>query len=298
MVPDTVFTEIEDTFFISADVRCLGASGGRIYFSDYKEGMVVLNPSYHIVERYANFGQGPGETAGASSFYVGENDSVYLVNEGKQAVELYAGGKHCKSIRFPAGVRLTSVTRFFAQGQAVYHPTVDPKAPLTSFDDAGEVRFWGQYTEQDDPDLWLHLERHAVRSDSCFFLIRTALPSMQQYTMDGRLIREYDLSGIAEVKQMIKAYRSQEQVPNSMFIVTQDACYDSGTVYLLIATEDNDKGYRCNTIAAIDTRALESHEPEVFYLPEKVYTTFCVSGGKLTAYNMGRAAIEVYTLPQ
>jgi hypothetical protein len=265
-----------------------------IYFSDYSENLVVLDSHFNVKKRIGSKGQGPGELLGANHFYIAGNDSIYIINDGKQAVELFVGEKHTAHIPFPSEVRLNS-SRFFVENQSVFHSIVPGDFPVIVFDEHSRInQYLCNYTDLDNPDLRLHSDRHVLKGDKAFFLIGRTLPVFQMYSGEGKLKGEYDLRQIQEIDKTVKTYNATPQVPTTYFVMIQDVYYDNQKVYLLIATENP---YSCNLLCVFDIKEEIKHV-QTFQQEGKIYGSFCVKNNKLIAFNTMDASLDVFTLPE
>ena len=291
LICEKVVEEFNDSMFVPPTVKCMDYKNGKLYISDYREGMIVLDENLNIFQTYANHGPGPGETVGAAHFFVEENDSVYLLNEGKNSVELYVEGKNFQTISFPEKIPLTYSTRFFVENNNIFHTTIVKEGPVVVFGkNEEEVRFLGKYMT-----LPRHLTRHTVKGDDCYFVIGSVLPALQKYSFDGNLLDEVDLSIIPEIERMVKKYKRTAQDPSSYFSIVQDACFYGGKLYMLIATDID--GFYCNLICSIDFIYDKGIKTDFYVLPNTVYTSFCVGDKNvLYAFNPKDSSIEVFKM--
>jgi hypothetical protein len=248
---DTTFSELSDSSFIPTRVMCMNVNNEDIYFSDYSGGIVVLDKSFNVKEKIGKRGEGPAEFLGAAHFYVEKEDSIYVLNEGKHAIELFVKGKHLKQIRYPKQASLTNCTRFFSENQLIFHSIISDSLSTIVFDNNSHIcRFIGKYTDWDDPDLRLHSTRHVLKGDQSFFIIGCTLPVFQIYSFDGKLITEYDLKEIPEINTVVKKYNMRAQTNTTYFTMIQDVYYDNHKIYLLVA--NNKDGYVCNEICILE----------------------------------------------
>jgi hypothetical protein len=296
LLPDTTFSELSDSSFVPSHVKCVDTYGGDLYFSAYSGELVVLDADLHLKRRFGSSGGGPGEFLGAAHFYIGKDDSIHILNDGKHAFELFVGGKHAKHIPFPQEAALSNNTRFFVENGSIFHSAISDNHPVVVFDEKSNInRFICDYTTWDRPDFKHHSTRHLVKGDKCFFVSGLTLPVFQKYSLDGKLIMKYDLEKIPEIKKTVKRYKNTPQVPNTYFVMVHDIYYRNGKVYLLVGT--NDPKYSCNTICVLDVSDAIIHSAS-FRLSGIVYESFCVTENhNLIAYNAVTAEIEVFTLP-
>ncbi len=294
LVPDTVLNELNDSIFISPHIKCMAVSAnGDIHYTDYADGMVVLDTCYNLKSRIGTRGLGPGELIGAAHFYLGENDSIYILNEGKRAIEVFSGGNYNHTIDLPESICFTFNTRFLVHGGDIYHSVIAKEAPVFMFG-GYEPIFLCSYAISDDPTFGRHATKHVVEGDNCFFLIGCAYPVLQQYSMQGKLLQDCDLSIVPEIEKMMEAYQNTLQNPGSYFTIIQDAYYTDNHLYVLIGTRKQGK-YFCHDVAVLYASESELKHIATYRLSENVYDSFCVGGTKIYAHNASKSSIDIFT---
>lgn len=295
--PDTVLSELEDTFFISPQIKCMDVCNGNLYYSDYSGEVVIVNPQYKVIKRIGFRGQGPGELLGPAHFYIANEDSLYILNEWKQNIELFVNGQYAQRYPFPEHERFTSLTRFFANGQHLYHSILSEKAPVIVYGiDSSLNKYLGNSTKYDKPEFVRHSTRHVVNGDGSFLVVGCVYPILQVYTYGGDLQQEYDLTNVPEIKEMVAVYNSKAQVPNQYFTIVQDAYFCNQKLYLLIGRTEKEK-YNCHTICVFHILHDRIEHESTLYLSREVYDTFCVKENRvLYAYSASDACIDVFNI--
>lgn len=292
---DSTFSELSDSSFVPPRVMCLAVKDDNFYFSNYSDGVVVLYPDFKFSKRIGSRGEGPGELLGCGHIYVGNNDSIYALNEGKHSIEVFVKDKHVSHISFPKNVSLSFSTRFFLHNQCVYHSVIGDSLAAIIFDNSSSInRYICDYTRWDDPKLARHSSRHLVKGVASFFVVGCALPIFQRYSFSGKLLEEYNLEDLPKISRMIEKYKRESQEPTNYFTIIQDAYYYDEKIYLLVATNENE--YFCNTIYVLDVSGKTKHI-QTFKLSGDVYETFCVKGNFLVAFNSMNACIDRFKLP-
>ena len=294
---NATLTELSDSSFIPTIVTCIDANENGLYFSDYAEGVIVLDKDLNVKKRIGSRGEGPGEFIGAAHFCLGKDDSIYVLNEGKQALELFIKGEHVKHIPFPQETSFTIITCFFFEHQLIYHSVVSDSLQVVVFDNSSNInKFICSNTSIDKPDFKRHSGRHLIKGDSSFFVIGCTLPIFQVYSFDGKLIAEHDLRTIPEIRKNAEAYKNTPQVPNTYSIMIRDACYNDGKVYLLVIT--NEDKYICNKVCVLDVSEKIEHI-NTLELTGSVYGSFCITKeGRIVAFNALEASLDFFTLPE
>lgn len=291
---DTTFSELGDSFFVPPQVRCMDSSKELLYYTDYAGGLVVLDKGYQVKKQLGGRGQGPGEFLGAAHFCLVGKDSVYILNEGKHSIDVYVGDENRQTISFPTSARFTFNTRFFVDKGKIYHSVITKEFPVVAFNNDTSV-FMCSYTPFDDSSMGRHATKHVLKGDNSFFLIGCVYPTLEQYSMDGELLKQFDLSVIPEILQMMQVYRDTPKDPGSYFTVIQDAYYCNYNLYLLIGLLKNGN-YFCNTVAVLNISDPEWKYTECFHLSGKVYDAFCVNDGKIYIHDPSRSCLDVFRL--
>lgn len=293
--PDTTISVLNDSSFIPPNMKCLDMENDAIYYSDYANGIVILDTCYQVKAQIGSRGQGPGEFLGAAHFYIDNQDSMYVLDEGKRAMELFVKGEYKRTIPFPENLRLSFNTRFWVDQQNICHSVIAKEAPLVVFG-KDTPKFLGSYIIHDNPELGRHTTKHVLKGeDNTFFVIGCVYPTLQQYSLDGSLLQEFDLSLIPEINKMIKAYKNAPQSKDSYFTVIQDVYFYKKHLYMLVATTD-DSRYNCKVIAVIDTSDNALQHTATYHLSGDVYDTFCVGNGRLYAHNLKKSCLDIYRL--
>jgi hypothetical protein len=146
----------------------------------------------------------------------------------------------------------------------------------------------------DNSEYKSHSSRHLIKGDNSFFVIGQALPVFQEYSYEGRLLNNYDLTLIPEIKKQIHKYENEQKAPNSHFIMIQDIYYANGRIYILIANDIEQ--YKCNIICVFDVSKDIKHV-KTFFLSEDIYSTFCVFDNQIVAVNYN-ACIDVFRITE
>ena len=297
LLPDTVLSEIEDTFFISSQIKCMDIYNENLYYSDYSGEIVIINPQYKIIKRIGSRGQGPGELLGPAHFYIANEDSLYILNEWKQNVELFVKEQYVQQYPFPKHTRFTFLTRFFAKDQQIYHSILPEISPIIAYGkDSTLNKYYGNLTKYDKQELARHSTRHVIKGDHFFFVIGCVYPILQTYTYNGKLQQEYDLTNVPEIKEMVAIYNSKKQVPNRYFTIVQDAYFCNKKLYLLIGRTDKEK-YNCHIICVFNILNNKIKHDSTLYLSKNVYDSFCVNrNNTLYAYSASNACIDVFDI--
>ncbi|MBN2259665.1 MAG: hypothetical protein JW702_03935, partial [Clostridiales bacterium] len=119
MKRDTLITQFSDSSYFS-DIRSMYYYRDNIYLTDYQRSQIIkLNKSGEVIKCLSEKGMGPGEMQGASDLFVKE-DSIFVINDFKQCLELFSNSKHLKSIMIPSQTRMATGTRFAYYNNTLY----------------------------------------------------------------------------------------------------------------------------------------------------------------------------------
>jgi len=290
-----VIDEFSDSSFVPRRVVCIDANQDHFYCTDYSAGYFVLDKDFNLIKRVGIVGQGPADFLGSAHFYM-QNDSLYIWNDGKQAIQLFVNDKHEKQIAMPKGLSFSPNTCFFVENQQIYHSVRGDTLPVVAFDENSiKKTYLCRFTSQDDVNFKLHSARHIIKAKNGFYVIGSALPIFQKYDFDGKLLETYNMEKLPEIRQQLQWMKSQEKVPNAHFTMCQDVFYDEGKLFLLAATNIH-QDYWCNTVYVFDVAENIEHIATLKLGSGRAYGSFCVKSDTLLAHNMMDASLDVYNI--
>lgn len=287
--------EFHDSTFLSGSVMCMDVMQNDIVLTDYNMGQViVLDSNLIIKQRIGETGAGLNEFVRAEKFST-LDDKLYVINDGGNHVKVFEKYNFRYNINFPQNITLTTWTRFFCFNNQIYHSVISKETPAISFDVNGITNNKiCNYTDIDNASLPFHSSRHLIKGENSFFVIAKVLPIFEEYNMEYKKIKSFDLSTIEDVESIVKKYKNTQQYPDKYFVMIQDVFYSKNKVFLLLASSID--MYSCNKIIVLSVKN-EIKQIAAVELTGKVYLSFCVKNDKLFAFNALNAQIEAYKLP-
>lgn len=291
--PEQVVNQLGDSLYLSPQISCIDHRNGKTYISDYRQGLMVLRADFCLDTILATQGHGRGEVNGCGSFYLDDVQTLTLLDDmNRRYVHFLPNGTFVTDRN--SGMDYISTGRFFTVGDTVYNAIKKNENTVVQLKDGVSVKTLCPLTDREDIRQPAPSERHLLWTGSTFLVLGTALPILQEYTLSGQLVQDFDLSTLPQLAGPFE-YNSQNATGNSYFVVIQDAYYREGFLYLLSATQEP---YLCNHISVLKKT---DHQFKVFaniQLSGKAYSTFCITADrKCLAVNAQTSAIEVYPLP-
>jgi hypothetical protein len=292
---DTTFNELSDSSFVPNQVMNMAFFEDDLYFSDYTGCIILLDKQLRFKRKIGSRGQGPGELLYSGYFYVISDDSIYVLHEAKRTFELFVNGRNVGHTSVPDEIRLSGSVRFFVHNQFIFHSLVSGKNSVAVFDSESQTnQFICNFTPWDKPDLTLHSCRHLLKGEDAFFVIGYTLPIFQVYSFEGKLLKDYDLTQIPEIRKVVQKYQQTPQVPTTYAAMITDVYYDQGKVYLLVGTYTDE--YSNNTLCVLDVKEDIRHI-HTFKLQDRAYRSFCVKDNTIAASNITTAGLDFFTIP-
>lgn len=285
--------KINDSLYLSQQISCIDSKFNKIYISDYRQGLFVLNANYSLDTLLAPNGHGKGEINGCGSIFIDDAQTITVLDDMNRRYVRYSQEGYC----FPEKNLITSYIsthRFFSKGDTVFSAIKKDKNTIVLTKNGETIHKICPLTTKDDIRRPALSERHILLIDSTFLIIGVALPILQEYSLSGKLLNDYDLSSIQPIVESFNANINTPK-PNSYFEVVQDAYYKDSHIYLLYGSP---KPYTCNNIIVIEKNNNQFRLVANLKLPGTTYSTFCVTDNhQCIAVNRQTSAIEVYRIP-
>lgn len=285
--------KINDSIYLSQQISCIDFKFNKLYISDYRQGLYVLNANYSLDTLLATNGRGRGEVNGCGCFFIDDAQTITLLDDMNRRYVHYSQ----EGTFFPDKDPITSyisIHRFFSKGDTIFSAIKKDSNTIGLTKNGEIIHKICPLTTKDDIRRPALSERHLLLDDSTFFSIGVALPILQEYSLSGKLLNDYDLSSIQLMKKSFNENVNTTK-PNSYFEVIQDAYYKNGYIYLLYGTP---KPYTCNNIIVIEKNNNKFILVANLKLPGTTYSTFCVTENhQCIAVNRQTSAIEVYRIP-
>jgi hypothetical protein len=242
--------EFSDSSYFS-DIRFMYADNNLLYVSDYTRNQImvldILNNEY-LTSTVSSNGEGPGELLGALAIIV-NNDTLFVYDDGKRAVSLFAGKKYIRNIKTP----FVTEYRFGLKNRCLVMSGFQHPHSLCFLNiDTDSIVWFGKMFNFHSPVTnRIRNCRDIYISDNNIFAVSDNQPVVERYDMDGNFIDEYNyLDDVREVKDQL-SYILDQSAENSYCIIIGDGYLYNNKLYLILTTRKNNT-VKKNTILEID----------------------------------------------
>jgi|GEM_PF-6990776 len=284
---------LTDSSFFS-DVRNIDFKNGNYLISDYKRSQVLeLDTGLNLKLVYGSLGEGPGEMKGVSRFFF-YDDTIFAISQGKKTIECFKHGipSSVKTIDIPQGVIGTRFDfRFFVnERNIVLSAPQSGKIVSMLKRDGNQEMSIGELRKFDLPpnsDLfetttrninWLFLNEGNIIS------IGDVVPEIQVMNFYGKIISSQNLYDIPTIRERDYYISQQAFAEHTTYAFFRDAYFDKTKLYLLCISGKEKKALRSNRILIFDLSNSKFRLREEIELPGKWYSSFCVAGDLILAY--------------
>jgi hypothetical protein len=286
--------QLSDTTFIS-DVRSIYYNKNKFYLSDYKRNqIIILDQKLKFINTIGNTGNGPGELNGASQLYV-DNDTLYVINDGKNAIEVFINEKYTNTILFPNMNHLASTKRFSKYKGKIYISNVSSNnnSSIVSFDSQDRMIPFGVLHKYNTPkETIIKNEKHILTYKDKIISISDNVPKIEMYDAKGILITEFDYGDVNLIKEFMTFTNKQKSAENSYFVLVSDAYIFADNLYLMILSLENNK-VKSNKILEIKINDNAFKINRILNLGDDWYQSICITNNQLIASN---GTITVFSL--
>ncbi len=282
--------EYPDSSFIG-DVKCLQIDNGRLFLLDINRRSVIsLSLVFSDFKTISIGGRGPGELIAPYSFFV-DGDSVHVVDFGPREVKSYNKGIISKKTPFANQVRDCR----FVKSEGIFY------LPYKS-DDISVVRMIPG--KELFPLLGTENFSSPVKTatmNSCNILaygdllvvVPEALPYVKIVDKSGEVLKTIELGQSYSYNKNYSYSHNTDLLEKTCIILNHDACIFGNTLFVLVPKYG--ENYECNRIITVDL-ATGIISEKIMVLEGINYTSICVSGSRLYAFNKGENQLEVYEL--
>lgn len=277
--------QLSDTTFIS-DIRSIYYNKNKFYLSDYKRNqIIILDQKLKFINTIGNTGKGPGELNGASQLYV-DNDTLYVINDGKNAIEVFINEKYTNTILFPNMNHLAITKRFSKYKDKIYISNVSSNnSSIVSFDSQDRMIPFGVLHKYNTPkETIIKNEKHILTYKDKIISISDNVPIIEMYDAKGVLITEFDYGNVNLIKEFITFTNKQESSENSYFVLVSDAYIFSDNLYLMVLSLENNK-VKSNKILEIKINEKAFKINRILNLGDDWYQSICITNNQLIASN-------------
>lgn len=282
LVRDTLITQFSDSSFFS-DIRSIYCND-FIYLTDYQRNQIIkLDKSGTMIKCLSEKGMGPGELQGASDIFATE-DSIFVINEFKQCLELFSNNNHIKSIYIPSKTMLAVGTRFAYYRNTIYISSASDKNSLVAINvNDGTLNYMGKLIDFGSSNKnIISNNRHVFINNEKVITVSNCAPLIEMYDLSGELVFEYDLTGIEIIDARLDYAKTLDLGPNSYVIMVSDAFIFDNKLHLLITSND-ESGPNAKRILVFDINKKNFTLSRILNLGNGWFNTFCVTEDHLWA---------------
>lgn len=279
-----------DTTFFSR-IMSMNSIDNRIFLSDYQRNQILeIAPMDTIISTIGNQGRGPGELLGVSSLFV-KNDTVYVVNEFHQCFDIFNKSGHIRS--YKPNMPIGRGFRFSVVGENIIYSSLTKEHSMAFCNIKNDsVVYFGNVFSLES----MYSGRHIWTNENYIYSVSETRPIIERYLLTGAFVDQLDYGNIEQVKKIIQHAENNPTAENVFYILIEDVYLTENSLYLLI-TSYNGKQTFCNPILRIDITKMEPVNLYTLTKKDSWFTSFCVNGNDLFAFNPVNACIEKYQLP-
>ncbi|MDR3235290.1 MAG: hypothetical protein LBT48_00985 [Prevotellaceae bacterium] len=282
-----------DTSFFS-EITCMQYYQGSLYALDAgRRDVAVFPEDYAAVSFAGQPGQGPQDLTSPNVFYV-SNDTISVLDDGIGLKQFYRN-KFVNLLK----AKLSSNCRFTCVSNKYYIPAFNENylfAVLKNNGSENDVVYGGHTVKFNSVKETIFRNLRKLLSDSLYlYAVSDNIPNIEKYDLTTyELIETLDLSDVPIIKKYLRHIASESLPPDTYIKFMGDAYLSDNFLYVLCASPSPD--YKTNTILKIGLYP-EMKPVAMIYLPDKIYSAFCVSPKYIHAFNSRKATIERFEIP-
>ena len=273
----------DSSFFIG--VRSVFIDNNKVYLADSEiNQVIVLDENGSFVSSVGQLGRGPGDLLGPGQLYI-YNDTLFVFNGGKHALDLFINGQFVKTIPF-LDLRGRYVGgRFCVDSKNIYISMVDLDGcvAVIPFNNLKGNRSFGQlFPFNTDKQTIVQNHRQIFLHNNTVLSISLTQPRVERYSKEGILLEDFSFENLELLKPRIQEAQAQISKENLTVNLVGDAYLFNDLLYLLLYHSDNDKVYS-NKILLIDLSGESMKLKKLLDLGPGWFTTIGVSGENIWA---------------
>lgn len=282
-------TSLPDSSFFS-DLRHLTISDERLYALDIERRQVLsVDKKFEDLWIFGSGGRGPTELLAPFSFAV-HDDNVFVYDLSTLSVKTYTkeGFQGKKDLGF-----VLYDYRWYERDGEFWMPVHNSDSLFVNISPKGD-RFFGK------PRRFGSDKKTSIMNGCCVLnnageplVVYMMLPYAKQYSSDGVLEKELDLSGADFYGQNMAYIASRPTKENSAYILHQDAVVFNKKLFLLCPRYGNE--YLVDRIVEVDL--LSGKTIRIIRLPKGVYGSIAIDYDAIYAFNSKRCSLDVLVIP-
>lgn len=291
--PEKIHSSLCDTIYLSTNCANFTFHNGRYYVSDYNRGIISFDDNFNDITQ-VNLGSTILNSPQCYMFALHNDDTLSFYNPFTESF-YYIKNDSVSKITDTRGYIVAEPTRMITRDNDIQCSILcNRKINMVVHRNGSKTLMHSQIKSLDDPRKPYQSSRTIVKDDTHYYVIGQGVPVIQMYTHDSKPVASLDLRLVDRIKETIENERDEKA--NSYFTIVKDAYAFNGILYLLTTSKDAGV-YQCNNIFKIVYRNRALTIKDVYELPGKLYSTFCVNNdGQVVAINSKTGALEFYDL--
>ncbi len=304
LYPSKQITEFKDSTFFS-DSYGIKFYSDKLYITDFDNGNIwVTDDNLNLLSTVGRYGEGPGEMTYCSKIDISRN-YIFAADDGNRKINIYDinNGTYHNSIKYYySGYSID--TRFAVSKDNFIF--ISKPSRIYSFDFSGKLinEFKLKIKSYWDKEQQVSGNRHVfIYKEKYLILVTENEPLIEIYTLSGRLINKFDLSGIEYLTNVLDYISNGNKPTHSSYsVIFKDAYLVDNFLYILYfdITKDGKKSLGKVMELEISEESYKLKNIYHLYTNEKVgwYDSFCVSDdrSKLFAFEGVSYEIQIFDL--
>jgi hypothetical protein len=279
-------------------------------------GKKVIHCDYDfkVVKVIGKAGEGPGEFQ-SPRIVKKEGNLVYTVGTANRgfAVHSMSGGL-VHSFKPQTGVYNPIISQFAVQDEKIVISSPNEDKPITILNTKGEkVKSFGKsMANYVKPDKFFRNRGHILNyTNDAFLFVGLDSPVIQEYDYDGELLAEHSFVDHPYFESFfngvnLRKRKSNNSSSNTTYILSQDACFSGGKLYLLTYTYSKEADVSLHNILVLKKingrfvieKTLELTYPDLG-VESPWFEAFCIDheNQKIIAFDNTSSAFLTFRLP-
>ena len=295
---ELIIDNVSDSMYFS-DICSLSSIGNKLFFVDQKSSKIfVLSDDFKSCKFWGETGHAGNEFIFLAGIHP-VNDTVYSFDAGRQIIFIYDTNGNLLNQYLFKGDEL-----FFSRE---YRCIIDNKKLIgcaytvengcMSIDMRNHnIVKWGKiFNFKSEKQKMLRNGRHLFRLNDIYITVSDNLPVIELYNQKYNRLLEYNYSNVDFVHLRLKNIERNKGEENSYSILCYDAYLYNKSLYLLMTGFDHGE-YVVNKIIKVNIDGNNVSLEKVLNLPGRIYSSICINGKGLFAFNKSDSRLEFLRL--
>jgi hypothetical protein len=266
------------------------------YFILLEDKIVHFDEDLQLIKSISSFGEGPGEMINAQSLFINEK-GIFVTDAGKSNLLSFSmEGRYEEEWKLQD--RFFSINNFVVEGNNFYFSSPFTKE-VVKFSNLQESQICFQVGERVGNEVHNNMN-FIIKVEDGVVAISTTNLFISYYNQEGAIKAKFDLPEKffkGRIKFKEREILKDPSKANLEFSLIRDVYYNDKMIYLLINENiGEDLQYFSNKILCLEVVNNHFQLNKVIVLPSEVYTSFCVSGNNLLAFNHVSSQLEYFKM--